>query len=105
MGVARIELQPGYSVSRLTKGDWRLAERHGPKVERDKAIDGMRRFVEAGITNFDCAVHYVGVEELIGAFRRAHPALARGLTIQTKLAPDRKTYSRAAHTVVPKEGN
>lgn len=89
MVVARIELRPGYSVSRLTKGNWQLAERHGPKVDRAVAIEGMRRFVEAGITNFDCADHYVGVEELIGEFRRIHPDLAAGLTIQTKLVPDR----------------
>jgi aryl-alcohol dehydrogenase-like predicted oxidoreductase len=58
-------------------------------VERAVAIEGMRRFVEAGITNFDCADHYVGVEELIGEFRRTHPGLARLLTVQTKLVPDR----------------
>lgn len=89
MGLSRVDLRPGYSVSRLTKGNWQLAERHGPRVERSAAIEGMRRFVEAGITNFDCADHYVGVEELIGEFRRLHPALARKLTIQTKLVPDR----------------
>jgi aryl-alcohol dehydrogenase-like predicted oxidoreductase len=89
VGVGRIELAPGYSVSRLTKGNWQLAERHGPTVERGLAIESMRRFVEAGITNFDCADHYVGVEELIGEFRRTYPSLARQLTIQTKLVPDR----------------
>ncbi|MCW5770334.1 MAG: aldo/keto reductase [Rhodospirillaceae bacterium] len=89
MAVARIELAPGYGVSRLTKGNWQLAERHGPKVDPAVAIDGMRRFVEAGITNFDCADHYVGVEELIGAFRARHPDLAKRLTVQTKLVPDR----------------
>jgi aryl-alcohol dehydrogenase-like predicted oxidoreductase len=89
MAVTRIEIAPGYQVSRLTKGNWQLAERHGPKVDRAVAIEGMRRFVEAGITNFDCADHYVGVEELIGEFRRSYPALARQLTVQTKLVPDR----------------
>ena len=85
----RIELTPGLAVSRLTRGNWQLAEKHGPKIDRDVAIDGMRRFVEAGITNFDCADHYVGVEELIGEFRRRYPALAERLTVQTKLVPDR----------------
>ena len=89
MAMTSIEIAPGYRVSRLTKGNWQLAERHGPRVEPAVAIEAMRRFVEAGITNFDCADHYVGVEELIGAFRLAHPALARQLTIQTKLVPDR----------------
>lgn len=89
MPVTSIALAPGYRVSRLTKGNWQLAARHGPAVERAVAIDAMRRFVEAGITNFDCADHYVGVEELIGEFRRTHPALAQQLTVQTKLVPDR----------------
>ncbi|MEQ8247806.1 MAG: aldo/keto reductase [Alphaproteobacteria bacterium] len=86
----RYELAPGLTVSRLTKGNWQLAERHGPKIAQDRAIEGMRRFVEAGITNFDCADHYVGVEELIGAFRVRHPDLAERLTVQTKLVPDRE---------------
>ena len=89
ISVERIELAPSYSVSRLTKGNWQLAARHGPVIDRAVAIAGMRRFVEAGITNFDCADHDVGVEDLIGEFRRAHPDLARHLTIQTKLVPDR----------------
>ncbi len=85
----RIALAEGFTVSRLTKGNWQLAERHGPKVAEDAAIDAMRRFVEAGITSFDCADHYIGVEELIGAFRRRHPDLAENLTVQTKIVPDR----------------
>jgi aryl-alcohol dehydrogenase-like predicted oxidoreductase len=85
----RIELAPGYEVSRITKGNWQLAERHGDSVEKDQAIDDMRRFVEAGFTNFDCADHYVGVEELIGEFRKTHPSLAKVLTVQTKAVPDR----------------
>ena len=93
MAVTSIKIAPGYGVSRLTKGNWQLAERHGPPVERARAVEGMRRFVEAGITNFDCADHYVGVEELIGEFRRAYPALASQLSIQTKLVPDRDVLS------------
>ena len=85
----RIVLAEGLTVSRLTRGNWQLAAKHGPSIAPDVAIDGMRRFVEAGITNFDCADHYVGVEELIGAFRRAHPDLAKRLTVQTKIVPDR----------------
>lgn len=48
----------------------------------------MRRFVEAGITAFDCADHYVGVEDAIGAFRRRHPELARRVRIASKVVPD-----------------
>lgn len=89
MSVETVALAPGYVVSRITKGNWQLAERHGEPVDRDRAIDGMRRFVEAGITNFDCADHYVGVEELIGEFRSRYPSLAHQLKVQTKVVPDR----------------
>lgn len=88
MELESAELGPGMRVSRLAKGNWQLAERHGPAVEAERAIEDMRAFVEAGITLFDCADHYVGVEALIGAFRRRHPVLARTLRVSTKLVPD-----------------
>ncbi|WP_218578378.1 aldo/keto reductase [Vineibacter terrae] len=92
--VERIELAPGYAASRIIKGNWQLAERHGPPVERQAALDGMRRFVEAGFDTFDCADHYVGVEELIGDFRTAHPDLAQRLKVHTKVVPDRDVLPR-----------
>src|SRR5438309_3974575 len=81
-------LAPDFVVSRIAKGNWQLAERHGAPYARVAAIDDMRRFVEAGITLFDCADHYVGVEQLIGEFRRRHPEHARRLRVSTKLVPD-----------------
>lgn len=83
-----VELGEGIRVSRIAKGNWQLAARHGAPYDRDRAIEDMRAFVEAGITLFDCADHYVGVEQLIGDFRRKHPALARRLRVSTKLVPD-----------------
>ncbi len=88
----RVALAPGYTISRLLKGGWHLAGGHGP-VDRQAAIRDMAAFVEAGITTFDCADHYSGVEALIGDFRAAHPALARRNQIHTKFVPD---YDRLA---------
>lgn len=85
--VERYELAPGYSMSRLLKGGWHLAGGHGD-VDRRQAIDDMAAFVEAGITSFDCADHYTGVEELIGDFRAAYPALGARIEIHTKFVPD-----------------
>ncbi len=47
----------------------------------------MQAFVDAGITTFDCADIYTGVESLIGGFvrQRGH---ARDLQIHTKYVPD-----------------
>src|SRR5258705_7690682 len=89
-----VTLAPGFVVSRIAKGSWQLAERHGAPYAREAAIDDMRRFVEAGITLFDCADHYVGVEQLIGEFRRRHPDHARRLRVSTKLVPDLETLPR-----------
>ncbi len=85
--IPRIQISPDYSISRVIKGGWHLAGGHG-EIEPDKAIADMARFVEAGITTFDCADIYTGVEELIGAFRRAYPSLARQIQIHTKYVPD-----------------
>lgn len=90
MRVETSELVPGYVVSRVAKGNWQLAAKHGAPRAPQQALQDMRRFVEAGINAFDCADHYVGVEETIGAFRRAYPSLARQLRISTKYTPDRE---------------
>jgi aryl-alcohol dehydrogenase-like predicted oxidoreductase len=85
--VERATLAPGYEISRIIKGGWQLSKGHG-QVDYDRAIDDMARFVEAGITVFDCADIYTGVEDLIGAFRRKYPALAQRVRVHTKLVPD-----------------
>jgi aryl-alcohol dehydrogenase-like predicted oxidoreductase len=85
--IPRQAFADGYSISRLIKGGWHLAGDHGP-VQPAQAIEDMARFVEAGITTFDCADIYTGVEQLIGDFRRAHPALAQRLQVHTKFVPD-----------------
>ncbi|MGH8675137.1 MAG: aldo/keto reductase [Burkholderiales bacterium] len=88
MSVAAVELAPGLTVSRIAKGNWQLSARHGVAYDRDRAIEDMRTFAEAGITLFDCADHYVGVEQLIGDFRRRYPDHAQRIAISTKLVPD-----------------
>jgi aryl-alcohol dehydrogenase-like predicted oxidoreductase len=89
---ARIELAPGYSISRVIKGGWQLAGGHGAVDER-QAIADMYAFVKAGFTTFDCADIYTGVEELIGKFlRRVASEMESGelppVQIHTKYVPD-----------------
>ncbi|MDP3717627.1 MAG: aldo/keto reductase [Acidobacteriota bacterium] len=90
MSIPRIAIAPGYDISRILKGGWQLAGGHGT-IDRAAALDDMARFVDAGITTFDCADIYTGVEELIGAFRRGR----RGVPIQvhTKYVPDLNTLA------------
>ena len=85
--IPRLELAQGIVISRLIKGGWHLAGDHGD-VDPDQAIRDMVAFVDAGITTFDCADIYTGVEELIGRFRREHPGHAARLRVHTKFVPD-----------------
>jgi aryl-alcohol dehydrogenase-like predicted oxidoreductase len=92
MSAPRASLAPGYTISRVLKGGWQLAGGHGP-VEMDRAIADMEAFVEAGITTFDCADIYTGVEALIGEFlrrlrARAGSAAAGRVQVHTKCVPD-----------------
>ncbi len=91
MSIPRIGIAPGYTVSRLLKGGWQLAGGHGA-VDSSSALDDMARFADAGITTFDCADIYTGVEELIGAFLRGRRG---GVPIQvhTKYVPDLNTLA------------
>jgi aryl-alcohol dehydrogenase-like predicted oxidoreductase len=85
--IPRISLAGEYTISRIIKGGWHLAGDHGT-VDPDQARRDMATFVEAGISTFDCADIYTGVELLIGSFRRAYPALARQIQVHTKFVPD-----------------
>lgn len=89
MSVPRVQLAPGYSVSSLLKGGWQLAGGHGP-VDNAAALADMDRFVDAGITTFDCADIYSGVEALIGQWlmRRRARSAAVPVQVHTKYVPD-----------------
>ena len=83
----RREIANGYEISRVIKGGWHLAGDHGA-IEPDQAMRDMAAFVDAGITTFDCADIYTGVEALIGGFRARYPGLARQVQVHTKFIPD-----------------
>ena len=51
-------------------------------------VDDLIAAFDSGITTFDCADIYTGVEELIGRFRAARPDLAARLQVHTKFVPD-----------------
>jgi aryl-alcohol dehydrogenase-like predicted oxidoreductase len=97
MSIDRIELQPGYSISRVIKGGWHLAGGHG-SIAESTAISDMKSFVEAGVTTFDCADIYTGVEELIGKFLLKYKAHFKSgelqpIQIHTKYVPDYSSLS------------
>jgi aryl-alcohol dehydrogenase-like predicted oxidoreductase len=87
-----IELRPGYTISRVIRGGWQLAGGHGA-IDRGRAVDDFIAAFDAGLTTFDCADIYTGVEELYGEVRatlratRGEEAASR-LHVHTKLVPD-----------------
>ncbi len=92
MSVARIALRPDYEITRVIRGCWQFAGGHGP-VDREAAIEALLASFDAGVTTFDCADIYTGVEALIGAFRervaRTRGAeAAKSIHVHTKFVPD-----------------
>ena len=103
MPIEKIQLTPDYSISRIIKGGWHLAGGHGA-IDQVEAIADMLAFVEAGITTFDCADIYTGVEAMIGQFlRKEKDAFRSGnlpqIQVHTKYVPD---YS-ALSTLTPQQ--
>ena len=88
----RTRLAPDHEISRVIRGGWQMAGGHGA-IDSAAAVEDMVAFADAGITTFDCADIYTGVEDLIGAFRarygaiRGAEALAR-IKVHTKCVPD-----------------
>ncbi|MGY8778664.1 MAG: aldo/keto reductase [Longimicrobiales bacterium] len=87
----RFELAPGYSISRLIHGGWQFSAEHrmsGPAL--DDAVEVLIESAGAGMTTFDCADIYTGVEELYGRFlkRWNSTAIAAPVQIHTKFVPD-----------------
>ncbi|MEE8523125.1 MAG: aldo/keto reductase [Thermoanaerobaculia bacterium] len=88
--VPRIELAPGYDVSRVIHGGWQLSRGHRPAaVDADAALSTLSRLADAGFTTFDCADIYTGVEELLGRLASRRSAEAGGsIQTHTKFVPD-----------------
>lgn len=88
----RFALAEGYDISRVIRGGWQLAGDHGA-VDPAAVTGDLSAYFDAGITTFDCADIYTGVEAMIGAFRaellarRGADAL-RQLKVHTKYVPD-----------------
>ncbi len=88
----RFALEPGYEISRVIRGGWQLAGGHGA-IDTGAAIGDLIAAAQAGITTFDCADIYTGVEEIIGGFRaeyaKRHGAEAlASIRVHTKCVPD-----------------
>ena len=97
----RTELIPGYSISRIIKGGWQLAGGHGT-FDRREAVADMLTFIDNGITTFDCADIYTGVEVMIGEAvqqlrQRDGFDTDNDIQVHTKLVPDLDKLTTITH--------
>ena len=89
--VERSELAPGYSISRIIHGGWQFSAGHRLSGgDLDDALKVLEASAELGVTTFDCADIYTGVEELYGRFLAYWRTrwTAPPIQIHTKLVPD-----------------
>lgn len=95
--IERVDLAPGYSVSRLINGCWQLSSgHHVDSFDPQQVLKDLERLVDAGLTTFDCADIYTGVEALLGrlgARLRRRATTAPPIQIHTKLVPDLATLT------------
>jgi aryl-alcohol dehydrogenase-like predicted oxidoreductase len=102
--IPRVSLDSHYTISQIIKGSWQLAGGHGP-VNLDEALTDMRSFVEAGITTFDCADIYTGVEVILGKFiAKYRDSFKNGtlppVQIHTKFVPDLDVLPKISRSYV-----
>ncbi len=93
--VERVELAPGFSISRVLTGLWQVAdmEREGSELDPDSASEAMRPYVEAGFTTYDMADHYGSSEVIAGRFRK-HQGGDPPVELLTKWVPKPGRLSR-----------
>ncbi|TVQ28544.1 MAG: aldo/keto reductase [Spirochaetaceae bacterium] len=88
----------GYALPPIINGCWQLSAGHRSDTpERDAAIDGLVRRAQAGLTAFDGADIYTGVEEMLGEVRDRYVAAGgarEDIRTHTKFVPDRDALTR-----------
>ena len=84
-------LRPDYAISRLVLGGWQFSPGHHPDpYDLDEVLETLVEVADLGVTTFDCADIYDGVEALYGRFlaRWRSTSAAVPIRIHTKFVPD-----------------
>ena len=85
----RIELAPGFEISRIVTGLWQVAdqERGGAPIDPERGADALGAYADAGFDTFDMADHYGSAELIAGRLLvRYGPRAARPKAL-TKWCP------------------
>ncbi|MCD8250372.1 MAG: aldo/keto reductase [Lachnospiraceae bacterium] len=94
ISTAKITLDNGYTFSRVINGCWQLSAEHCLKgqLNIDDALKAFHMLKERGLTTFDCADIYTGVEEIIGRFVDELKSMGGyshdDIQVHTKYVPD-----------------
>lgn len=101
--IERFELAPGYDISRVVHGGWQFSAGHrAGGATLDDALEVLVESAALGVTTFDCADIYTGVEELYGRFLRRWRTTSAPAPIQihTKFVPDASDLPRVDRAYV-----
>jgi aryl-alcohol dehydrogenase-like predicted oxidoreductase len=101
--IERFELAPGYDISRVVHGGWQFSAGHrAGGADLDDALEVLVESADLGVTTFDCADIYTGVEELYGRFLRRWRTTSSAAPIQihTKFVPDASDLPRVDRAYV-----
>ena len=101
--IGRFELAPGYDISRVVHGGWQFSAGHrAGGTDLEMALEVLVESADLGVTTFDCADIYTGVEELYGRFLRRWrtTSAARPIQIHTKFVPDASDLPRVDRAYV-----
>jgi aryl-alcohol dehydrogenase-like predicted oxidoreductase len=96
MSLETREIAPGYAITRLIRGGWQLAGGHGT-IDRAQAVEDLLATFDAGVTTFDCADIYTGVEDLYGALRE-RLVIGRCATIASPHETRSRSPNSACHS-------
>ena len=70
---SRFQLTADLPICRVLNGMWQVSGAHG-RIDRERAVEEMFRYHDAGFTTWDLADHYGPAEDLVGEFRRRFAA-------------------------------
>lgn len=88
--------------SAIINGCWQLAKGHTFSPTNTHVTDLFFNYIEAGLTTFDCADIYCGVEEHLGQLRREASRQGIDITVHTKYVPNKDALADLTFQCVEK---
>lgn len=86
----KLEFEKDYFIPKIITGCWQLSKGHAIKSDTNKKnINNLLfKYLYAGLNTFDCADIYIGVEEILGDFRKLAEKKGYKINTHTKFVPN-----------------